>query len=204
VAGDPRLMPPLPFTHAGARIAFYVTLGIFVLLEQSIRVRSWRSRGGSSVDRGSLVVVVLGTALGVGGGIALASDSHGAAISFARGPIFIAGILLMWAGIACRQWAVVALGRFFTVDVRVHPEQTVVDSGPYRWVRHPSYTGLIIIFTGLGLALGNWAALGMVIVLPTAGLVVRIRVEERALIEGLGEPYRSFAAARSRLIPRVW
>jgi phospholipid methyltransferase len=64
----------------------------------------------------------------------------------------------------------------------------VVEDGPYRWVRHPSYTGLILTFVGFGLALGNWAALAVVAVVPTAGLVYRMRVEERALLDGLGEP----------------
>jgi protein-S-isoprenylcysteine O-methyltransferase Ste14 len=57
---------------------------------------------------------------------------------------------------------------------------------------------------GIGLALGNWASLAALVVLPTVGLVVRIRVEERALVEGLGEPYRRFAESRARLIPGVW
>jgi len=96
------------------------------------------------------------------------------------------------------------LGRFFTIDVRVHPGQTVVERGPYRWVRHPSYTGLILIFVGIGFALGNWAALAVLAVVPTAGLVVRIRIEERALLDGLGEPYRRFAASRPHLFPGLW
>jgi protein-S-isoprenylcysteine O-methyltransferase Ste14 len=110
----------------------------------------------------------------------------------------------MCLGIAIRQWAVALLGQLFTTDVRVHPGQIVVDRGPYRWVRHPSYTGMLITFVGIGLALGNWAALAVLVVLPTVGLVVRIRVEERALADGLGDAYRSFAASRSRLVPGLW
>ena len=110
----------------------------------------------------------------------------------------------MRAGIVIRQWAIAVLGPFFTVDVRVHPGQTVVERGPYRWVRHPSYTGLIMTLVGVGLALGNWAALAVLAVVPTAALVVRIRVEERALLDGLGEPYRRFAASRKHLIPGLW
>jgi protein-S-isoprenylcysteine O-methyltransferase Ste14 len=63
---------------------------------------------------------------------------------------------------------------------------------------------MIITFVGIGLALGNWAALGVLVVVPTAGLVVRIRSEERALLDGLGEPYRRFAASRPRLVPGLW
>ena len=96
------------------------------------------------------------------------------------------------------------LGELFTTDVRVHLGQSVVDCGPYRWVRHPSYAGLILTFVGIGLALGNWAALIVLALLPTAGLVVRIRFEERALLHGLGEPYRRFAASHPHLFPGVW
>jgi protein-S-isoprenylcysteine O-methyltransferase Ste14 len=118
--------------------------------------------------------------------------------------VFVTGLVVMCVGIALRQWAVALLGAYFTVDVRVHPGQTVVERGPYRWVRHPSYAGLILTFIGLGLALGNWAALAVLAVVPTVGLVVRIKTEERALFEGLGEPYRRFAATRPRLFPGVW
>jgi protein-S-isoprenylcysteine O-methyltransferase Ste14 len=96
------------------------------------------------------------------------------------------------------------LGRFFTVDVRLQSGQTVVDRGPYRWVRHPSYSGMIITFVGMGLALGNWVSLAMLVVVPTAGLIFRIHVEERTLFDGLGEPYRRFAATRRRLFPGLW
>jgi protein-S-isoprenylcysteine O-methyltransferase Ste14 len=59
-------------------------------------------------------------------------------------------------------------------------------------------------FVGIGLALGNWAALAVLAVVPTAGLVARIRTEERALLAGLGEPYRRFAAGRPHLFPGLW
>jgi protein-S-isoprenylcysteine O-methyltransferase Ste14 len=134
----------------------------------------------------------------------VAALAPSAAIPDARWPIFVTGLVLMCAGIALRQWAIVLLGRFFTVDVRVHAEQTVIEDGPYRRLRHPAYTGLLVTLLGLGLALGNWAALALLVIVPTAGLVVRIRVEERALLDGLGEPYRRFTATRARLIPGVW
>jgi protein-S-isoprenylcysteine O-methyltransferase Ste14 len=116
----------------------------------------------------------------------------------------VLGLVLIGAGIALRQWAFTTLGRFFTIDVRVAPGQTVVDRGPYRWVRHPSYTGLILSFAGFGLALGNWGSLAAAALVPTAGLLYRIRFEERTLLNGLGEPYRRYAEGRPRLFPGVW
>ncbi|MEA2191249.1 MAG: hypothetical protein QOI73_1370 [Solirubrobacteraceae bacterium] len=195
---------PLPYSDSGARIAFYVVLGIFVVLEQRIRLKSRLNRHGVHADRGSLLVVIVAVGAGLAGGCVIAGHAPSAAIPTARWPIFVLGLALMCAGIALRQWAVALLGQFFTVDIRVHPDQTVVEQGPYRWIQHPAYTGMIITFVGIGLALGNWAALGLLIVVPTAGLVVRIRVEERALLDGLGEPYRRFAASRCRLVPGVW
>jgi protein-S-isoprenylcysteine O-methyltransferase Ste14 len=125
-------------------------------------------------------------------------------IGGARWPLFVSGLGLMATGIFVRQWAIFVLGRFFTVDVRVHPNQTVVDRGPYRWVRHPSYSGLILFFVGVGLALSNWASLVVLALVPTAGLLVRIYSEEHALLAGLGEEYRSYAATRRRLFPGIW
>jgi protein-S-isoprenylcysteine O-methyltransferase Ste14 len=195
---------PLLYTNAGARIAFYVTVGVFLLLEQRTRFQSLLNRHGSRSDRGSLMVVIASIAAGVVGAFLLASDVTGAAITPGRWAAFVIGLVLMWAGIAIRQWAIVLLGRFFTVDVRIQSGQTVVDRGPYRWVRHPSYSGMIVTFVGMGLALGNWLSLAVLVVVPTAGLIVRIHVEEQTLLEALGEPYRRFAADRRRLFPGLW
>ena len=196
-------MAPLPYANSGARIAFYIPLVVFALLELRLRLRTAVNRQGVRSDRGSFFVIYISIVAAMLGGFALAGV-HGAAIRAARWPIFVVGVALMATGIAIRQWAILLLGKLFTTDVRVHSDQQVIDSGPYRWVRHPSYTGLLMIFAGIGLALGNWAALAALLLLPASGLVYRIRVEERALAEGLGEPYRRFAAGRARLVPRVW
>jgi protein-S-isoprenylcysteine O-methyltransferase Ste14 len=151
-----------------------------------------------------LLIVVASVVAGVGGAFAIAGDVHAAAIPDGRWVLFVAGLLLMGSGIVIRQWAVTVLGPFFTTDVRIRAGQTIVERGPYRWVRHPAYSGLIVTFVGVGLALGNWAALAILLVVPTAGLLVRIQFEERALLDGLGEPYRRFAESRPRLFPGLW
>lgn len=197
-------MTSLPLDDPGARIAFDVVVGAFVLSELRVRLRSERNREGSRQDHLSVRVVQVTALGGVALAILLTRRVPRADVGAARWPLFVAGLVLMCAGIAIRQWALATLGRFFTIDVRVQSGQTVVDDGPYRWVRHPSYAGLILTFVGLGLALGNWAALAAVAAVPTAGLVYRVRIEERALLDGLGEPYRRFAAGRPRLFPGIW
>jgi protein-S-isoprenylcysteine O-methyltransferase Ste14 len=181
-----------------------IVVGIWALLEVRIRLRSSLNRRGVRLERGRLLVVFGAIYAGVAGGFLVAEKVHAAAIAEGRWPLFVLGMVLICAGIAIRQWAVALLGELFTVDVRVHPGQSVVERGPYRWVRHPSYAGLILTFVGIGLALENWAALIVLAVVPTLGLVVRIRFEERALLDGLGEPYRRFAATRPHLFPGVW
>jgi protein-S-isoprenylcysteine O-methyltransferase Ste14 len=195
---------PLPYSDTGARIAFYAILATFLLLEQRTRVLSWTRRDGERRDRGTLVVVVVSIAVGLAGAGIIAGDVTSAELSGARWPLFAVGLALMIAGIVLRQWSIAMLGRSFTVVVRVREGQQVIDTGPYRWVRHPSYTGMLVTFAGYGLALGNWISILCATVVPLIGIVVRIRVEEQALLEGLGEPYRRFAEGRKRLVPGVW
>jgi protein-S-isoprenylcysteine O-methyltransferase Ste14 len=196
---------PLAFDAVPARIAFDVALVLFVAGELTIRFRTARNRSShGTTEWGSLVVVIAGFGLGIGGGVIIAAHLLWAAIPVARLALLIAGIALMVLGTAFRAWSVIALGRNFTVYVQVRDQQPVVDTGPYRLLRHPSYTGLLAVCLGIGLALGNWLALIVVVVLPTIAIVVRISVEERALLAGIGEPYRRFAATRKRLIPWVW
>jgi protein-S-isoprenylcysteine O-methyltransferase Ste14 len=197
-------MAPLAYTDVAARYAFYVVLGMFGASEWSIRVRSRMNRGGTRHDRGSFFVVVLTSVAGVGAALALAHTVQSPDISVARWPLFIFGLAITILGMALRQWSVVTLGQFFTVQVQVRRGQSVVDTGPYQWVRHPSYTAIIMSFVGIGVALENWLSLLVLIVVPTSGLVVRIRIEEKALLEALGEPYRQFSLSRARLIPKVW
>lgn len=113
-------------------------------------------------------------------------------------------LLLLGGGLALRWVSIVILGRFFTVDVAIHEGHAVVESGPYRYVRHPSYTGILVAFTGLGVYFSNWVGL-LVIVIPI-GLAFRrrIRTEEAALVQDLGPAYVRYCARTARLIPGLY
>jgi protein-S-isoprenylcysteine O-methyltransferase Ste14 len=192
-----------PYEHSGAQVVFWMLLGLFALGEYAMRIRSRFNRSGRRAERWSLLIVLAAVVGGLIGGIELADRGEGA-VGAGRLPLFVVGLVLMAVGIGLRQWAILTLGRFFTVDVRLHTGQTVVERGPYRWVRHPAYGGLIVFFVGLGLALDNWASVAVLALVPTAGLLVRIRSEERALSAFLGESYRRYAATHRRLFPGVW
>jgi protein-S-isoprenylcysteine O-methyltransferase len=110
---------------------------------------------------------------------------------------------ILTTGVLLRWWAVYTLGKFFTVDVAVHREHRLVTGGPYAWIRHPSYTGLLLEFFALSLTFQN--ALCIVIILaPTiTALLWRITVEEKALSAGLGEVYQTYLQRSYCLVPFV-
>jgi protein-S-isoprenylcysteine O-methyltransferase Ste14 len=195
---------PLPYANAGAKVVCFGLIAIWAVCELRVRVRSRGNQSGASRELASFFVVALTFGAGLAGGFHFASHAEAAAIDFARWPIFILGAILTAAGIAFRQWAIAVLGAWFTPEVRVSAGQTVVESGPYRRLAHPSYTGLVMVFVGIGLMLGNWLSLACLALLPTVGLVIRIKVEERALLAGIGDPYRRFLDGRARLVPGVW
>jgi protein-S-isoprenylcysteine O-methyltransferase Ste14 len=114
------------------------------------------------------------------------------------------GLVFIALGIALRAWSIATLGRFFQYRIQVQAEHRVVTTGPYRYVRHPSYTGVALILAGIALATGDVLSLAAVAALGGAGLTVRIRAEERQLTEALGAEYERFAAQRKRLVPGVW
>jgi protein-S-isoprenylcysteine O-methyltransferase Ste14 len=116
----------------------------------------------------------------------------------------VTGLILIVACVAIRAWSIITLGRFFQYSIRIQSGHTVVTTGPYRFVRHPSYTGLSLGVAGYALACGDVWSLLAAAALAGAGLTVRIRVEERQLRESLGADYATFAAHHKRLIPGLF
>ena len=117
--------------------------------------------------------------------------------------VFYLGIFLILLGVVVRQWAIAVLGRFFSLTVRVSEDHRVVDIGPYRLVRHPSYTGIMITLAGLGLAVQSWTALLVLLVIFGVAYGYRIRVEEKTLLSELGSDYANYMKRTKRLIPYV-
>lgn len=119
-------------------------------------------------------------------------------------PLQWTGLLLMAGGLLLRWVSVRTLERWFTVDVAVREDQRLIQHGPYRWLRHPSYTGALMLFLGMGLALGNALSL-VVLMLPVPlAFLRRIHVEEAALAAHFGEAWTAHARRTWRLLPFVW
>ena len=154
-------------------------------------------------DAGTLRLLHAAVAASVAAGVCLAWLGAG---RFAPALAWLpwAGLALMAAGLLLRAWAIRVLAQQFTVDVSVRPDHELVRRGPYRLVRHPSYTGALLTFLGFALALGSWASLPAVMLPVAFAFGRRIRVEERVLAEAFPEAYPAYARTTWRLVPFVW
>ena len=181
----------------------YLTLfGAWLFGELVLTVKRRAKTGLAARDRGfagqALLVVLLTNVAA----IVCVRVFRGA--TFATAITCYIGLVLMSAGLLLRWWAVVHLGRFFTVNVAVAADQRVIDSGPYRWIRHPSYSGLLLLALGIGMCFGNVASI-LVILIPIIALMLkRMRIEEEALANGLGNAYRAYMDRTKRLIPGIY
>lgn len=202
-------MKPL-YDHSSLTSALYgLAYAAWLLSEATIFLRTVarvgpraHAAGNRGQDRFSGPALIGGILLAVWTGPALAQLAPGAAMMAGRPFLFGLGFVLAFAGIAFRWYAIVALGRFFTMRVQTSSDQQVIQSGPYRLIRHPSYTGALVTVLGVLLMSTNWLTLAcFVVVIP--GFAYRIAVEERALVGELGDRYRSYMQRSKRLIPYV-
>lgn len=184
--------------------AITVLLAIaFGLSELVLSLRKRSIAGAARADRGSLhvlwIVIVAAWVLA----FFLATDvpvgrfGVGAAVLNAALLVFVAGVALRW-------WAIASLGRLFTVDVAIAGDHRLIDRGPYRLIRHPSYAGALLAFAGFGLAMGSVPALAALLVPTLAAYHYRIAVEEAALLHGLGAAYADYMRRTRRLIPGLY
>jgi protein-S-isoprenylcysteine O-methyltransferase Ste14 len=197
-------MLPLFLESTGYGLVFAAAAAIWYVPELIGTFTQRSGRFPSPHDRGSAAWLVLSLWAGLLLGFGLAIAVPAAAIAWARPELFALGIALMLGGTALRWYAIRCLGRFFTRDVNVQPGQTVVQSGPYRWIRHPSYTGTMLVAVGIGLVLCNWLSLAVVAAGAVFGHLVRVQVEEQALQIELGEPYLDYMRHTRRFIPFLW
>ena len=209
---DAQLIPRLTVVLGATGTVFKGAHGVFAILlvvtgvvwaSFEVRQALHRRTGTTHADRGSQYIVRVGIGGGLAGALVLAHAVPAAEIE----PIALAswlGLLFLWCGAGLRIWSFRTLGTYFTFSVQTSSDQPIITSGPYRVLRHPSYTGFLLGFTGVGFFIGNWLSIAAILAGSLVGLSYRIAVEERALEAEMGDRYRQFAATRKRLIPFVW
>lgn len=176
---------------------------LWSLSEWGIFFATYSARQSRQHDRKTLAFMISST--GLAAGLALLfwwlgwgrfPASH-AAVPFI-------GLGLMIAGLALRWSAILTLKRFFTINVAVLENHQLITHGPYRFIRHPSYTGTLLCLLGIGLALENALSLLLIFGIPLVALLNRIRVEERVLSDAFQEDYADYSRRTARLLPRVF
>jgi protein-S-isoprenylcysteine O-methyltransferase Ste14 len=160
--------------------------------------------GAENLDRGSKIAVIVAVNLGIFLGFIAAGTVSSLTVRAHWRTMFALGIAVWLCGISLRLYSVHVLGRFFTTDVTISTGQHVVERGPYRWLRHPSYLGGLLALLGFGITLTNWLAIALPVSCLAAAYLYRIPIEETALVHGLGSEYSEYMLRTRRLIPYVF
>lgn len=196
--------PPV-FNHHPMLLAVWVVCYVLWFVPETVLSYRLKSRhDAQKADRGSKAVVIASINVGIALGFFAAFRATSFYVGVQWKTMFGVGIVVWLAGIAFRLYSMRVLGRFFTYDVAISREQHVVEAGPYRWLRHPSYSGSLLAALGFGMTLTNWLALVFPAACLALGYLYRIPLEERALLGGLGPPYQDYMQRTWRLIPFVF
>lgn len=196
-------MRPLPFVWPYALIFWAVYALAFFPEWRIVRGGVEGVKSKDSRDRGSLGLLLGGQYVAILSAFGIAFVAGFAFPTRFQVPLFAAGISLILLGSLLRRYCWRTLGEYFTGDVRARADQPVIRSGPYRLVRHPSYTAAMMMFIGIALCLGSWASVVLLTISSISFYGYRVHVEERALLETIGEPYGIYMKERKRFIPYV-
>lgn len=186
------------------RSIFWFSYASWAGMELFLLLRDGRAARGQKRDAGSRFAFLVLIPAGLFGAFLAPHLWPGARISFPGEATFYTAIALIWAGIAFRLWAVLTLGQFFRTSVFVHEGHRLITSGPYRVLRHPSYTGSLITVVGIGLAMGNWLSVLALTGCALLAYAIRMRVEEKALAEHFGAEFAMHKRRTWALIPFLW
>lgn len=187
----------------GIGILSWVAFSVWALSEIYINIRTKLLRqhiSTTKVDKGSNWFIGIGIYLGA----VIAFIFHYQNWGWVSQPVAIIGAVLMLAGVALRLWSIHVLGRYFTPVVSIDSDQKLIKDGPYKHIRHPAYTGMLITLTFLGLAFNSWIASCIILFMLSPCLIYRIHIEEKALISHFRSAYEEYCRSTWRLIPFLW
>jgi protein-S-isoprenylcysteine O-methyltransferase Ste14 len=114
------------------------------------------------------------------------------------------GLVLILSGMIIRFISIRTLGKFFTVDLSIHEKHELINTGLYKYIRHPSYTGSLLSFLGFGLSLNSWISLAIIFLPVTSAFLYRITIEEKLLQSQFGSVYVTYKKHTKRLVPFIY
>jgi protein-S-isoprenylcysteine O-methyltransferase len=113
------------------------------------------------------------------------------------------GVVVALAGLGLRWWSMAVLGRFYSRTLLIADGHELIETGPYRYVRHPGYLGSLMVWVGVGMALAPLAIDLLIAVILVVTYLRRITHEEAMLVEALGEPYQAYQKRTFKVLPPV-
>ena len=197
------MMPSIIATWFPDRISallFIIAFLLWAIIEvyNTFGTRRFRQTSGAHrKDQGSYWIILLV----VWGSMSVSFLARALNLGVFHSKLQFLGIGIAVLGIVLREWSVLCLGRFFTVSVMVVSDQILVKRGPYRWLRHPAYSGSILSLVGFPLSIGTWVGALLVLFLSFTGYLHRVRIEEKALLKALGDEYRDYMQHTWRFFP---
>ena len=183
-------------------IYFSSLYGLFEIL-MSVRQRLKRKQNIIKTgDRSSIWILFI--FIGIGYYLSFSFGSTTTGRIYHWDTFFAFGAILSITGLLIRIISIVTLKQHFTYTVTKIDNHELIDTGIYKRIRHPGYLGQLVIFFGISVAFSNWASMILMILPVSIGYLNRIRVEEKFMIEQMGQKYLEYQSRTKKLIPMIY
>jgi protein-S-isoprenylcysteine O-methyltransferase Ste14 len=181
-------------------ILFSILYGLFEIFMS--RRKKDNRKISKSGDKGSIWILTISISLGYWLSFIIASTKIGRIYHW--NTLFLIGSVLVIIGLIIRVSSIMKLKRHFTYTVTKIENHELIDTGVYKTMRHPGYLGQLIIFLGVSVCLSNWLSVLLMMIPVFWGYVNRINVEERFMVEQMGQIYLDYRKRTKRLIPGIY
>ena len=181
-------------------IVFSILYGLFEIFMS--RRKQDNRKISKSGDKGSIWLLTISISIGYWLSFIIAATKTGRIYHWDT--FFIIGSVLVIIGLIIRVTSIRALKQQFTYRVTKIEDHELIESGLYKIIRHPGYLGQLIIFIGISTSLSNWLSILLMIVPVLLGYLNRIVVEEKFMIEQMGQKYIDYQKRTKRLIPFIY
>lgn len=183
-----------------------IIIGVSVLYGLFENFMNLRQRVKSNVsisgDKGSLWLLYISVSIGYFLSFSIEATKIGRIYNWDI--FFIIGIVLFVIGLIIRIHSILTLRQFFTYSVTKVENHKLIETGLYKIIRHPGYLGQLVIFLGISISLSNWLSIILMMIPVAIGYIYRIMIEEKFMIEQIGENYLNYMQRTKRLIPMIY
>jgi protein-S-isoprenylcysteine O-methyltransferase Ste14 len=181
-------------------IAFSILYGFFEIFMS--RRQQGKREISKTGDKGSIWLLTISISIGYWLSFIIASTKIGRIYHW--NTFFVIGAILALIGLIIRVTSILTLKQQFTYTVTKIENHELIETGLYKKIRHPGYLGQLIIFLGISTCLSNWISILLMIIPVLLGYLNRITVEEKFMVEQMGQKYIDYQKRTKRLIPMIY